>query len=188
MKFIIVGLGNPGAKYEHTRHNAGFMAVDEIGRRMGAELAREKCSALIGKAGIDSHEAVLAKPRTYMNESGRAVAGLLRDSYCTPSDLIVLHDELDLPLGTVRIKAGGGHGGHNGLRSIIDLIGTADFLRVRIGIGRPEPGFDPARYVLSPFRADERSAARIAVEQAADAVLAIVSQGAANAMNVFNQK
>jgi PTH1 family peptidyl-tRNA hydrolase len=188
MKFVVVGLGNPGKKYERTRHNAGFMAVDEIVRRTDSEIVQQKHGALVGKVMLDLHPAVLAKPQTFMNESGRAVAAILRDSYCSPSELLVLHDELDLPLGVVRIKNGGGHGGHNGLRSIIEQIGTADFLRVRIGIGRPAPGTDPADYVLSPFSAEERPAAAEAVSRAADAVLAVVSVGARKAMNQYNQK
>ncbi len=188
MKFIIAGLGNPGKAYEHTRHNAGFMAVDELGRRHGIEIRQEKHSALIGKGRIDSCEAVLAKPQTFMNESGRSVAAVVRDSYLTASELIVIHDDLDLSLGFVRIKIGGGHGGHNGLRSIIECLGTAEFARIRIGIGRPEPGIDPADYVLSAFKPDERQGARHAVEKAADAVSEVVSQGLARAMTLFNQK
>ncbi len=188
MKYIIVGLGNPGKAYEHTRHNAGFMAADELGRRLGIEIRHEKYHSWIGKGRIDSCETVLAKPQTYMNESGRAIAAILRDSYLAPSDLIVIHDELDLSLGSVRIKIGGGHGGHNGLRSIIEYLGTPDFTRIRIGIGRPVPGMDAADYVLSAFTKDERVAARQAVEQAAQAVKEIVSQGLTRAMNLFNQK
>jgi PTH1 family peptidyl-tRNA hydrolase len=188
MKFIITGLGNPGKKYERTRHNAGFIAVDELGRRIGINVIQEKHHALIGKGRIDSHEIVLAKPQTYMNESGRAVGALLRDSYLSAGELIVLHDELDLPTGTVRVKTGGGHGGHNGLRSIIEHIGTADFVRIRIGIGRPAPGMDAADYVLSACAAEERQAAQEAVGKAVDAVMTVVSQGIAKAMNLFNQK
>ncbi len=185
---IIVGLGNPGRKYEHTRHNAGFMAIDELARLLRIELLQEKHHALIGKARMGPEEAILAKPQTYMNESGRAVGALLRSAYAEASDLIVLHDELDLALGAVRIKAGGGHGGHNGLRSIIEHTGTADFVRVRIGIGRPEQGIDPADYVLSPFLAGERQAVPEIMARAAEAARAIVVEGPARAMNSFNKK
>lgn len=188
MKSIIIGLGNPGKKYERTRHNAGFMAVDEISRRTGIAVTQEKHHSLIGKGRICQDEAVLAKPQTYMNESGRAVAALLQDAYLEPDRLIVLHDELDLPLGTVRIKTGGGHGGHNGLRSIIENIGTSDFTRIRIGIGRPAAGMDAADYVLTSFGADERTIAAEATVRAADAVMAIVSDGVTGAMNAINQK
>jgi PTH1 family peptidyl-tRNA hydrolase len=185
---IIVGLGNPGRKYERTRHNAGFMAVDELARILNADIAQEKHSALIGRARIDSEDSILAKPQTYMNDSGSAVGAILRDGYRTVSDLIVLHDELDLPLGSVRVKIGGGHGGHNGLRSIIEYLGSSDFIRVRIGIGRPDLGMEAADYVLSPYRAEERQIASEAVSKAAEAVKTIVAEGPTRAMNMFNQQ
>jgi PTH1 family peptidyl-tRNA hydrolase len=185
---IVVGLGNPGRKYERTRHNAGFMAVDELARVAGIALSQEKCHALLGKGAMGTEKVVLAEPQTYMNDSGRSVAALLKDSYASVADLIVLHDELDLAAGVVRVKTGGGHGGHNGLRSIIEYLGTADFVRVRIGIGRPVPGMDTADYVLSPFFAEEREAAAAAVVTAAEAARVIVSQGVTTAMNQFNQK
>lgn len=188
MKFIVIGLGNPGTKYERTRHNAGFMAVDELGRRTGIMIVLEKHQAFIGKGRVEQHDAVLVKPRTYMNESGRAVAAVMRDNYCSPSDLVVLHDELDLPLGTVRVKSGGGHGGHNGLRSIIEQIGTAEFIRIRIGVGRPAPGVEAAEHVLSTFSGEERPLAAEAAGKAADAAAVILSQGITRAMNLFNQK
>ena len=185
---IIVGLGNPGRKCERTRHNAGFMALDELAVNLHVDVAQDKYHALIGKARIDSEAAVLAKPQTYMNDSGRAVAALLRETYAPVSDLIVIHDELDLPLGSVRVKIGGGHGGHNGLRSLIEYLGSPDFMRVRIGIGRPALNSDPAEYVLSPFLAEERPAASEAVAKAAEAVRLIVAEGFTRAMNIVNQK
>jgi len=185
---IIVGLGNPGRKYERTRHNAGFLAINEIAESLHAEVSQEKYHALFGRARSDSEEIILAKPQTYMNDSGRAVAAILRGTYTNAADLIVIHDELDLPLGAVRVKTGGGHGGHNGLRSLIEHLGSADFIRVRIGIGRPEPGRDAADYVLSPFLSAERQTADEAVKQAAKAALAVVSQGVTKAMNLINQK
>lgn len=184
---IIVGLGNPGKKYERTRHNAGFLGVDQLADTLRIDIAQEKHHAFIAKTRIDSQEAVLVKPQTYMNESGRAVAAVVRATYAEISDLIVLHDELDLPLGAVRVKIGGGHGGHNGLRSIIEHLGP-DFIRVRIGIGRPAPGMDPADYVLSPFLAEERKVAAEAMAKAAEAVAAIITLGPTKAMNQFNQK
>jgi PTH1 family peptidyl-tRNA hydrolase len=185
---IIVGLGNPGRKYERTRHNAGFAAVDELAGNLHIDVTREKHHALIGRARIGSEEVVLAKPQTYMNESGRAVAAIVRDAYAAVSDLIVVHDELDLAVGSVRVKTGGGHGGHNGLRSIIEHLGSADFIRVRIGIGRPAPGMDPADYVLSPFLTGERQAVPEIMARAAEAIKAIVREGPARSMNLFNQK
>jgi len=185
---IIVGLGNPGKKYERTRHNAGFMALDELAKSLHAEGTQDKYHALIGKTRIDSEETVLAKPQTYMNESGRAVGAILRGTYASVADLIVIHDELDLSLGSVRIKFGGGHGGHNGLRSIIEHVGSADFTRVRIGIGRPDPGADAADYVLSPFLAEERRSLPDIMVHAAEAVRAIIQEGPTRAMNIFNQR
>ena len=183
---IIVGLGNPGKKFERTRHNAGFMALDELARSLHVDISQGRNDALICKTRIDEEGTVLAKPQTYMNESGKAVGAILRDTYAGIRDLIVLHDELDLPLGTVRIKIGGGHGGHNGLRSIIEQVGSSDFIRVRLGIGRPSPGMDAADFVLSPFLVEERPLLPAVMERAVDAVRAIVLEGPNKAMNIFN--
>ena len=188
MKIVVVGLGNPGKRYERTRHNAGFMAVGELARRLRIEVFQEKSHSLIGRGRIETAQIVLAKPQTFMNESGRAVAAILHDFYVSPGDLIVIHDDLDLPLGTVRIKTGGGHSGHNGLRSVIESLGTSDFVRVRMGIGRPAQGVDSADYVLSPFLSDEKKAVADEADRAADAVLAIASQGMTKAMSLFNQR
>ena len=185
---IIVGLGNPGRKYERTRHNAGFMAVDALAGNLELDCEQEKYHAFIAKGRIGPDEALLAKPQTFMNESGRSVGVILRYTCAKAADLVVVHDELDLPLGSVRVKIGGGHGGHNGLRSIIEHIGTPDFVRVRVGVGRPTPGFDAADYVLSPFSAEERKAATEAFEKAAEAVKAVVLEGAVKAMNRFNKQ
>jgi PTH1 family peptidyl-tRNA hydrolase len=185
---IIVGLGNPGRKYERTRHNAGFMAVDKLAGNLHVDVTQEKHHALICRARIGSEDVVLAKPQTYMNESGRAAGALLRDTYTAVSGLIVIHDELDLSLGSVRVKIGGGHGGHNGLRSLIEHLGSSDFIRVRIGIGRPAPNIDPADYVLSPFLAGERDLVPEVLARAGEAVAAIVREGPARARTIFNQK
>ncbi len=185
---IIVGLGNPGRKYERTRHNAGFMAVDELARILPVDSSREKHNSLIIRARIDSEETLLVKPQTYMNESGRAVAAILKDTYGTIPDLFVIHDDLDLSLGSVRVKISGGHGGHNGLRSLIEHLGSPEFIRVRIGIGRPAPNMDPADYVLSPFLAEERPAVAEAVAKAVEAARLIVVEGPTRAMNIVNQE
>jgi PTH1 family peptidyl-tRNA hydrolase len=185
---IIVGLGNPGRKYDRTRHNAGFMAIDILADSLGADITQEKLHALLGRVRIGSVEAIIAKPQTFMNESGRAVGAILRDTYATVSDLIVIHDELDLPVGAVRVKVGGGHGGHNGLRSIIEHLGSSDFIRIRVGIGRPLPGVDSADYVLSPFLREELQSASAAVVRAAEAVSVILTEGPQVAMNIVNQK
>lgn len=185
---IIVGLGNPGKSYARTRHNAGFMAIDELAKSLHVDINREKYDAFIAKTRIGSTEAILVKPQTYMNESGFAVQAVLRDTYAGLQDLIVIHDELDLPLGAVRVKIGGGHGGHNGLRSIIEQVGSSDFIRVRIGIGRPTAAMDAADYVLRQFTPEEREAASEAMARAADATMSTVSEGPTRAMNLFNQK
>ncbi|HTG01112.1 MAG TPA: aminoacyl-tRNA hydrolase [Nitrospirota bacterium] len=185
---IIIGLGNPGRKYARTRHNAGFLVLDELASDLSAVFSQEKHDALLCKARIGTEPLILAKPLTFMNDSGRAVAALLRDAYSSAGDLIVVHDDLDLPLGAVRVKIGGGHGGHNGLRSLIDILGTAEFLRIRIGINRPPAGCDAAEYVLSPFLPEERSAVNDAVKKAAEAVRASVSDGPVRAMNLFNKQ
>lgn len=184
---IIIGLGNPGRKYERTRHNIGFQTADELARQTGGAINQEKHHALLAKARFGDAAVVLAKPQTYMNESGRAAAAILRDAYAAPGDVIVVHDELDLPLGTIRVKTGGGHGGHNGLRSLIEHLGSADFVRVRVGIGRPPAGMEAADYVLAPFSAEERTAAEEAVTRAADAVRMIVVDGVTKAMNAVNK-
>jgi len=185
---IVIGLGNPGRKYERTRHNAGFLAVDELARGLRFDLTQEKYHALVGRGQVGSGDALMVKPQTFMNESGRSVAAALRYTGSAVADLIVVHDELDLPLGTVRIKTGGGHGGHNGLRSIIEHTGTPEFVRVRVGIGRPPVGRDAADYVLSPFLPAEQQAAADAITRAADAVKAVLEDGLTRAMNAYNKK
>jgi PTH1 family peptidyl-tRNA hydrolase len=185
---IIVGLGNPGRKYERTRHNAGFLAVEELARGLRFDLSQEKYHAIVGKGRIGGEDTLLAKPQTFMNGSGRSVGAILRYTNAAVGDLIVAHDELDLPLGAVRVKIGGGHGGHNGLRSIIEHTGSAQFIRVRIGIGRPAPGMDAADYVLSPFLPAEKKAAQEAVVLAAEAAKAIILDGVTKAMNAFNKR
>jgi len=185
---IVIGLGNPGRKYERTRHNAGFLAVDELARGLRFDLNQEKYHALVGRGKRGGGEVLVVKPQTFMNESGRSVAAALRYTGSSVADLVVVHDDLDLPLGTVRIKTGGGHGGHNGLRSIIDHTGTPEFVRVRVGIGRPPVGRDAADYVLSPFLPAEQQAAADAIARAAEAVNAIMTDGLTKAMNAYNKK
>ena len=185
---IVIGLGNPGRKYESTRHNAGFLAVDELARGLRFSLTQEKYHALVGRGRIDGEETIVAKPQTYMNESGRAVGAILRYTSASARDLIVVHDELDLPLGAVRVKDGGGHGGHNGLRSIMEHLGTSEFIRVRVGVGRPPEHEDAAEYVLRPFLPGEKQAGADAIVKAADAVRTVITEGLTRAMNVFNKK
>jgi peptidyl-tRNA hydrolase, PTH1 family len=187
---LVVGLGNPGREYAAHRHNVGFMAVDEIARRTKADAFREKFSGEWARAEIAGEPAVLLKPLTYMNGSGQSVQPAMAFFKIEPASVIVLHDELDLPFGEVRLKMGGGHAGHNGLRSIMEHVGGADFARVRLGIGRPPPGFrgEVASFVLSAFTADERAALPDLVKKAGDSVLDIARRGFAAAMNARNTR
>jgi peptidyl-tRNA hydrolase, PTH1 family len=185
--FAVVGLGNPGPEYDTTRHNLGFLVVDELARRLDARLKRSKHSALVAETRDGDMRIVLAKPQTYMNSSGRAVAALMRFYKAEPSDVVVVHDELDLPFGTVRVKQGGGTAGHNGLNSVATAIGP-DFARVRIGIGRPSGRRDPVDFVLDTFTKREAADVPAIVDRAADAVLAIVREGISPAQTSFNRR
>jgi PTH1 family peptidyl-tRNA hydrolase len=186
---LIVGLGNPGREYAAHRHNVGFMAVDELARGAKAEAFREKFSGEWARAEIAGEPAILLKPMTYMNESGRSVQPAMAFFKIAPADLIVLHDELDIPFGEVRLKVGGGHAGHNGLRSILEHAG-GEFGRVRIGIGRPPPGYrgEVASFVLSGFDTTERVTLPDLVKKAGDSVLDIARRGFAPAMNARNTR
>ena len=188
--FLIVGLGNPGKKYEKTRHHAGFLALDELCRSEGLPDFKEKFSGVWTRGKVfGGPEVVALKPLTFMNLSGDSVQPASTFLKAVPAEIIVLHDELDLPFGQVRLKSGGGHGGHNGLRSIIERLGTPDFVRVRMGIGRPPPGFrgDVADYVLEGFDASERAELPDLVSRALRAVKLVVTDGLAAAMNAVNQ-
>ncbi len=181
---LVVGLGNPGPQYEKTRHNVGFMVVDALAARERARFSVHK------KSGADAvtirlagRQVILAKPRSYMNLSGKPVAALARFFSVDPGNLVVVHDELDLDYGTLRLKMGGGEGGHNGLRSISQAIGTKDYLRTRVGIGRPPGRMDPADYVLKPFSTVERKELDLVCEEAADAVELLLRVGLEAAQN-----
>jgi PTH1 family peptidyl-tRNA hydrolase len=185
---LIVGLGNPGAQYADNRHNLGFMVAEELGRRGRAAAPREKFGAQIAEATIAGQRVLLCRPMEFMNVSGQAVARVAGFWKIGLSDTIVVHDELDLPFDRLKLGSGGGPGGHNGVRSIISALGDPGFARVRIGIGRPAPGRDPADYVLSNFTRAEAAALPDLVGRAADAVVAIVGDGLTTAMNRFNGK
>ncbi|WP_205543951.1 aminoacyl-tRNA hydrolase [Rubrobacter indicoceani] len=173
---VVVGLGNPGRRYERTRHNIGFLVADELARRYGGSWRTKKKSE-VAEVGFDLKNLTIMKPQTMMNLSGSAVAGQKSEN------LIVIHDELDIPAGDVRVKVGGGHGGHNGLRSITNNVGR-DFVRVRVGIGRPPEGVAVVDYVLGGMD----PAVKNAVPDAADAVEKILTDGPERAMDVFNQR
>jgi PTH1 family peptidyl-tRNA hydrolase len=174
---LIVGLGNPGPTYAANRHNVGAMIADTLAARAGARFRSHKAGADVAEARLDGIRIVLAKPRSYMNLSGGPVSALARFFKIGPDALIVLHDELDLPYGTVRVKQGGGEGGHNGLRSISAAIGSKDYLRVRFGIGRPPGRMDPADFVLRDFSAAERADLGVGLQEAADAAQMLVVDG-----------
>lgn len=181
---LVVGLGNPGPEYERTRHNVGFLVADVLAERIGGRFAvHKKSGADLLQARLDGRQILLAKPRTYMNLSGRPVAALAKFFSVPVDQVIVVHDELDLPFGTLKLKQGGGEGGHNGLRSISQALTTKDYLRTRIGIGRPPGRQDPADYVLKPFAAPERKEVPVIVEQAADAVELLLKVGLEAAQN-----
>jgi PTH1 family peptidyl-tRNA hydrolase len=185
--WLVVGLGNPGPDYAGTRHNVGFLVVEELAERTRGRFAKHKrAHAHVAEERLQSHRAVLAKPSSYMNESGGPVKGLL-DFYKVPMErLVVIHDELDIPFSTLRLKLGGGDNGHNGLRSIRRSTGSGEFYRVRVGIGRPPGRQDPADYVLKPWASVERKELPLLVSDAADAVELLVHEGLERAQNRFN--
>ncbi len=187
---IVVGLGNPGDAYRATRHNLGFRTLDTLAARTGTRLEATgvlRAEAWWGEARIEGREVVLAKPRTYMNRSGRAAAALCRAFAAEPRELVIVHDDADLSLGRVRVRRGGASGGHNGLRSLIDVLGTPEFVRVRLGVRGAERGAsDLADYVLEPFAPEERATAAELAEVGADAVISLLAAGLDTTMNRFN--
>lgn len=185
LDLLIAGLGNPGTKYERDRHNAGWMVVDELARRLEATF-KSKFDGRLCETKISDSRVALLEPETYMNESGRSISAAARYFKVVPEDVLVVHDDVDLDVGRVQARLGGGLGGHNGLRSIAQSFGTQEFLRLRIGVGRPGRGDprDVADYVLAPFEAHEDREA--IVSRAADAVEALVSEGLEAAQQRFN--
>ena len=186
MTYIVVGLGNPEKKYEHTRHNVGFDVLQVLSQKLNIPLNKLRCKALTGEGRIGGERVVLAAPQTYMNLSGQSVVELLRWYKADAKHLIVVYDDVDLPQGRLRVRAGGSAGTHNGMRNIVYLTGRDDFPRVRIGIGKPEPGRDLAAYVLGKYPPEARQAMFDAFLRAADAVQAIVTDGAEAAMARFH--
>jgi PTH1 family peptidyl-tRNA hydrolase len=186
--WLIVGLGNPGPHHAKNRHNVGFMTADLLAERWRVGGWRGKFGAELAQGGYAGRKAVLLKPQGYMNVSGRAVAAAAQFFQVEPGSLVVIHDDLDLDFDRLKLKVGGGHGGHNGLRSIFQDLGTQEFVRVRVGIGRPPPRMDPADYVLQDFGPAERKELDLVVGRAADAVESILQDGVISAMNRYNQK
>ncbi|MEZ4302251.1 MAG: aminoacyl-tRNA hydrolase [Polyangiaceae bacterium] len=187
---LVVGLGNPGRQYSSHRHNVGFMVVDELAGACRADVFRSKFNGEYAKGQLAGEEVVLLKPQTFMNESGRSVQAAIAFFKPSTDRVLVIHDELDLPFGTVRLKVGGGHAGHNGLRSIMACIGTGEFGRVRFGIGRPPAGFrgEVADFVLSSFDGSERAELPDLLKKATDTVLEVATRGLSAAMNVHNAR
>jgi peptidyl-tRNA hydrolase, PTH1 family len=183
---LVVGLGNPGVEYEHTRHNVGAEVVELLARRHGGKLRRHKERSLTDEVDIAGRKVALAVPLTFMNLSGEAVAPLVRRYRVEPGQLVVVHDEMDFEVARLQIKDGGGLAGHNGLRSIVAHLHTPDFIRIRIGIGKPPGRREGADHVLKRFSKGEREQIDVTIEQAADAVETILSEGVATAMNRFN--
>lgn len=187
-RFLVVGLGNPGERYAQTRHNAGALAVDVLLERIGGRLKSHKSGCLVAEGSLRGTRVVLARPTTYMNESGRPVRGLVTWYKQPVENLVVVHDEIDIPFGDVRVKAGGGTAGHNGLGSIVNHLGTKEFARVRVGVGRPPGAKGAAGHVLAGFSSSERKELPFLLETAADAVEAVVADGVERAMNEFNTR
>ncbi|WP_133763328.1 aminoacyl-tRNA hydrolase [Mycobacterium sp. PDNC021] len=184
---LVVGLGNPGPRYETTRHNVGFLVADILAERIGAGFkVHKKSGAEVTTGRLGGRSVVLAKPRTYMNESGRHIGPLAKFYSVEPADIVVIHDELDIDFGRIRLKFGGGEGGHNGLRSIASALGTKDFQRVRIGVGRPPGRQDPAAFVLENFNSKERPELGTILEQASDATELLLQHGVEAAQNTVH--
>ncbi|MBK0418487.1 aminoacyl-tRNA hydrolase [Leucobacter sp. CSA1] len=186
--WLIVGLGNPGAKYEATRHNVGQMVADVLADRVGGRFGSHRANARVaeGRTAPGGPKLIVAKPNSFMNTSGGPVSGLAQYFGIPPERIVVIHDELDLPFDSIKLKIGGGHGGHNGLRDIAKALGTPEFLRVRVGIGRPPGRQDPADYVLRPFASSERDAVAVLIEDAADAVELLVERGLLDAQQRYH--
>ena len=189
---VIVGLGNPGEEYAHTRHNAGFEVIDLLAQRWGVSYWKNTCGALVGEAKVrlasgDVEKVILAKPQSFMNLSGGPVSRLCRDYEEDPAELIVIHDELDINPGMVRVKKGGGHAGHNGLRSIIEKLGTRDFWRGRTGIGRPPGRMSVVDFVLQAPKKEAKDDFDEACVLAADAVESLLNEGLERTQNAFNR-
>jgi len=184
--YLLIGLGNPGREYRDNRHNIGFMLIDRLAVRLDARGMKLQSKAIVIGALYEGRKLILAKPQTYMNLSGGAVQGLLHFYKIPPESLIVAHDDLDLPLGTIRIRPGGGAGGQRGMASTIERLGTQDFPRLRLGIGRPPGRMDAAAYVLQNFSRDDLLIVSETLDRAADAVLTFVTDGLDKAMNKYN--
>ena len=185
---LIVGLGNPGSKYAHTRHNVGFDVLEKLGRKLGVSISREKDEALIGECFVGGKKVILALPQTYMNLSGEAVSRLVRWYRIEPENLLVVYDDIDIPQGHIRIRKNGSAGTHNGMRSIVGLLGYETFPRLRVGVGQKREGYELADWVLGHYIGEEQDVADKAFEQAADAIVDYIQNGIESAMRTYNTK
>ena len=183
---MLLAYGNPGKEYEKKRHNLGFMVLDKLADKMNTTIEKTKLNGVIGEARINGEKLLLVKPTTYMNLSGNCVSEVLNFYKSYSQDMIVIYDDIDIDIGKIRIKPSGSAGTHNGMRDIINKIGTNDFVRVRVGSGRPQNGQDLATFVLSGFKKEENENINKAVEKASDAVIEIINNGVQSAMNKFN--
>lgn len=183
---MIVGLGNPGPEYRHTRHNFGFLALDELAKELNIQVKRLKFKAMIGEGKFADSKVVLVKPMTFMNESGKAVAPLLRYFKVPLSNLLVIHDDLDLPFGVLRLRPGGGTSGQRGMASIINQLGTQEFPRMRLGISRPPGQMDPVDYVLKNFLPSEAELLAMVLRTAVEASQTFIAEGLTKTMNKYN--
>ena len=188
MMWLIVGLGNPGERYRSTRHNVGFRCIDAIAARWGIAVNERRAKAVLGRGRRSGHEVVLAKPRTFMNNSGEGVSYLLTRFGARPNNLLIIYDEMELPLGMLRLRPSGSDGGHNGIRSIIAALHGQNFPRLRVGIGHPPPDSDPVAHVLGRFTTEESPLIDESVARAALAVDCLLEEDINAAMNRFNQR
>jgi peptidyl-tRNA hydrolase, PTH1 family len=183
---LVVGLGNPGKKYERTRHNFGFLIIDQFTSRNGIKIKLRQCNALVGEWSTHGEKIVFAKPQTYMNHSGDSVKALLRSYHATADDVVVVYDDLDLPFGRIRIRPKGSAGGHRGVASIVESLAGAPVCRLRVGIGRPPSAMDPADYVLEPFSPQESGELEDVCSRAVEALVCLLEEGPERAMAQFN--
>lgn len=184
--FLIAGLGNPGKEYRSSRHNIGFMVIDQLEKEMAFKIGKVQQRSLVGSGKFENWHIILAKPQTFMNLSGSAVSSLLRFYKITPDHLLVIHDDVDLPLGSLRLRPSGSSGGHRGLDSIIQHLHSQDFPRLRVGVGRPPGRMSTASYVLEGFLPSEQDLLEIMLQKSADAVKMILTNGVETAMNKYN--
>jgi len=184
--FMIVGLGNPGLRYRHNRHNVGFMVIDALAKQLDLKLKKAKSKALIVETRYEGKSLILVKPQTFMNLSGKSVAPLVRFFKVPLENLVIIHDDLDIPLGTIRIRPGGGTGGQQGVKSILNELGDRQVPRLRVGISRPPGRMDPADYVLQDFSSAEKDELEDVLERSSKALLMILNEGLEKAMTCFN--